>query len=300
MNKLIHILLKPLHKWIEVPGLIEINITKEKELCLEIAGQGYIQEQDDCLNYQYWNKLCFALANIAGFCFDEHTQPRLSTVLPGGHRFEAMLGPHVKNKISISIRIRNKQTKNLSDFGLTKSDASKLIEKVNNGCNCLVSGGTSSGKTTFLNTLIAYIPPSKRVLTVEDTPELYLPNFKNSVQYIVSRNEQQSIGYNQIIDHVMRSRPDIIMVGEVSVYNAYPILRLLNSGHQGFFTTIHANSAKLAIEAAFAQNVQLAGLSSQNISPWLHQTVDLVIHLKAKKNNKHVQEIFSPCQGAYW
>ena len=81
----------------------------------------------------------------------------------------------------------------------------------------MVSGGTSSGKTTFLNTLLSYIPRSKRILAVEDTYELNIGHY-DKVNYIISRNEANpTINYPQIIDHLVRSRPDLIVCDEISV-----------------------------------------------------------------------------------
>ncbi len=293
MNSLIVILMQPLVKYLSMDDLMEISIVESGWVCLEKRGEGYIRLQDDGLNYAFWIRLCYALANINNMEFDVVTQPKLSTVLPGGHRIEALLGSYVDSKISISIRVNNKLNIGLDDFGLRPYQINKLILSMQEGCNCLISGGTSSGKTSFLNALIKHVSVNTRILTLEDAREINLPDKSISVQYIVNRNKKNDVvGYSEMIDHLMRSRPDIIMVGEVSLHNAFPILRLLNSGHKGFFCTIHANSSELAIDAAFPQNVQLAGQYSSNISSWLRQTLDVVIHLCSTPMGKKVTNIY--------
>jgi type IV secretory pathway ATPase VirB11/archaellum biosynthesis ATPase len=282
-------------EWINFPNLIEFNVVEPKWICLEIDEIGYIKKEAPKLTFHYWQKLLFALANFHGIYFDMNKQPRLSVVLPGGHRMEAMLGTCVDKKISVSVRIRRNIRKRLTDFGITQELEHWLINMVKQGCNFIISGWTGSGKTTFLNTLISHIPRSSRILTVEDTREIFLESDDYSCQYIVSRNEKSTnIGYNEIIDHIVRSRPDILVVGEVSIGNAYPILRLLNSGHKGFLCTIHANSCRSAINWAFPQNIQLAGISPDNITNWLNNALDVVIQLGANIQTKFIKEIYSP------
>jgi Flp pilus assembly CpaF family ATPase len=112
----------------------------------------------------------------------------------------------------------------------------------------------------------------------------------------VSRNETNpAIGYSAIIDHLVRSRPDVIIAGEVSVANAFPIVRMLNSGHAGFMCTIHANTPDLALIAAMPQNIQLAGSNSLGISELLYQTIDMVLQLhRTPKGTRAVTEVLFP------
>ena len=295
MKELIVLLMQPLNRYLSMENLMEINVTESGYLCLEKDITGFERQQDQNLDFIFWQRLCRVLANVNGVAFDPILQPRLSTVLPGGHRIEAMLGNNINRKISVSIRVNRKTKRKLNDFGLSECQQSELISLINKGCNCLISGGTSSGKTSFLNVLLQELVLKKRILTVEDVREICLPNIDYSSQYIVSRNEKNAvIGYPEIIDHLMRSRPDIIVVGEVSVHNAFPILKLLNSGHKGFFCTIHANSPRLALNAAFSQNIQLAGGDASNVGAWLCQTLDIVIQLCSTKKGKKVSQIYFP------
>lgn len=294
-NVALQMLLTPLFPLLETKDLVELSVNKPREVGLEIAGRGYQFQTAELLDYAYWVLLCHVLANQNGVVFNPQHQPRVSTALPGGHRFEAMLGKNVEHFLSISIRIKRAISIALEHFGLSGALKERIIHLVQSGANMVISGGTSSGKTTFLNQLIAYIPLHTRILTVEDTRELEVPHL-NRKHYIVSRNEANpAIGYSEMIDHLMRSRPDVIIAGEISVSNAFPIVRLFNSGHSGFMCTVHANSPELALSAAIPQNVRLAGLDSVGICELLHETVDIVLQLHRQPDGqRQVTEILFP------
>jgi Flp pilus assembly CpaF family ATPase len=294
-NAALHTLLIPLWPLLETENLVELSVNKPSEVGLEIVGSGYQFQKVERLDYAYWILLCHVLANQNGVVFNPQHKPRVSTALPGGHRFEAMVGKNVEHLLSISIRIKRVISIVLEHFGLKDALKERIIDLVQTGANMVISGGTSSGKTTFLNQLIAYIPEHTRILTVEDTRELEVPHL-NRKHYIVSRNEANpAIGYSEMIDHLMRSRPDVIIAGEVSVSNAFPIVRLFNSGHSGFMCTVHANSPELALRAAIPQNIRLAGLDSVGVCDLLYQTVDIVLQLHRQPNGqRQVTEILFP------
>jgi Flp pilus assembly CpaF family ATPase len=287
--------IKPLLSYLNAPDLVEINVNQPKELRLEsvIDGVKFIKVPE--LDFKYWLNLCHILANGNGLVFDPVTQPRVSVELPGGHRFEAMIGDSVKNKLSASIRLKRKNKLELDDFFLTGQLKNEMISMLQNGANIVISGGTSSGKTTFLNTLLRYVPQSKRILAVEHTYELNIQQY-DKVNYIISRNETNpTVNYPQIIDHLVRSRPDLIVCGEISVTNAFPVLRMLNSGHSGFMCTVHANTPDLALSAAIPQNIVMSGIDILNIKELLYQLIDLTIQLHRMDSGKRkVTEVLFP------
>ncbi len=287
--------LKPLEPFLKTKNLVELSVNKPQEVGLEIAGIGYHFVAAPELTDRYWTSLCHILANGNGMMFDPIRQPKVSTYLPGGHRFEAMIGKNVRSELSVSIRLKRQIVLPLRAFGLKGAIQERLINLVKRGANMIVSGGTSSGKTTFLNQLIPYIPKESRILTVEDTYELDIPHL-NAVSYFISRNESNpSIGYAEMIDHLVRSRPDIIITGEVSVANAFPIVRILNTGHLGFMSTIHANTPTLALTSAIPQNIKMAGIDSSDIAELLYQVVDVVIQLHRFPDGKRkITDILFP------
>lgn len=285
----------PLLIYLNDLDLVEINVNLPKELRLESITQGIKFIAVPALDFKYWLNLCHILANGNGLFFDPITQPRISVELPGGHRFEAMIGDSVKNKLSVSIRLKRSNNLKLDDFLLTGCLKQEIIAMLQSGANIVISGGTSSGKTTFLNTLLRLVSQSKRILAVEDTYELAIGQY-DKVNYMVSRNESNpSVNYPQIIDHLVRSRPDLIVCGEISVANAFPVLRMLNTGHRGFMCTVHANTPELALSAAIPQNIVMSGNSIPNIKELLYELVDLTIQLHRMDNGKRrVTEILFP------
>ena len=287
--------INPLLIYLNDQDLVEINVNQPQELRLESATHGVKFITVPELDFKYWLNLCHVLANGNGLFFDPTIQPRVSVELPGGHRFEAMIGDGVKNRLSVSIRLKRNIKLELEDFGLTGQLKDEIISMLSNGANIVVSGGTSSGKTTFLNTLLHYIPRSKRILAVEDTYELNIGHY-DKVNYIVSRNEANpTINYPQIIDHLVRSRPDLIVCGEISVANAFPILRMLNTGHRGFMCTVHANTPDLALSAAIPQNVVMSGITISNVKKLLYQLVDLTIQLhRTDSGKRQITEVLFP------
>lgn len=292
-NWFLESLLKPLRSFLEVENLKEISILQEKEIGLEIDGKGYIFLKAPELDYNYWKILCHSLANVNGILFNPNFHPILSTILYDPktgykHRFEAMLGPCVEEELSISIRLQRKDPKTLEDFGVEGELKETILSFINFQKSIIISGGTSSGKTTLLNLLAQNIPLHKRILSIEDARELSLPH-KNWKAYCIPRYEEKtSSTYQSIIDHFMRARPDIILSGEISILNSFPILRLLNTGHQGFMCTIHANTPHLAIEEAFPQNLHLAGYTFSGVSDFLKKTIDLILHVDSETSGKKI------------
>ena len=302
-NCLVNHYLSPLDHLLCNESLMEISVIGEKTIGLEYGDKGYHFEHHEALDSSYWRRLCKVLANMNGLKFNPPLNPFLSVALPGGHRFQAKLGQGVDSRVDISIRLFRDQAVSFENFGLSSCESEFIVSHIQKGVNCLVSGGTSSGKTTFLRQALSYIQPSKRILTLEDTREIFLPNHEHVVSHVVARNgskDEQSQAYRDEIDHMMRSRPDIIVLGEVSTSNAFPILRFLNSGHAGFFSTVHANSAELALSSAIPQNIVLSGHPAQNVESVLRNTVGMVIQLNKTSKGRLVTEIYLPQENTYF
>lgn len=293
--------LEPLSPYFRKRDLVELSANRPGEIGMEIAGKGYAFERVPWMSLRFWEGICHALANKAGHAFDPIEQPRVSTRLPGGHRFEAMMGKSVLSGLTVSIRVKRKAHASLEDFGVTGEAKAEIEAAIRRGANVIVSGGTSSGKTTLVNLLLPLIPTNCRVLTIEDTAELDVPH-QNQVNHIISRNEANPrVGYAEVFDHAMRSRPDQILLGELSIPNAFPSLLLLNSGHRGFLCTMHADSASLALDEGFYQRVALSGhheIGAEYLARYLRRTVDLVVQVsKVGGDRRQVVELWWPTKG---
>ena len=125
----------------------------------------------------------------------------------------------------------------------------RLLLSIKRGDHILVSGATSTGKTTFLNNLLKILDIHKRIVTIEDTRELLVPH-PNRVHLVLSRTEQTNeMDYAKIIDLVVRFTPDAIIGGEISTSNAGALWELMGSGHDNCLATIHAESSEAAYQA---------------------------------------------------
>ena len=278
-NDLLLQALKTLSVYYERPGIEEVAVNRPHEIWIK-SGDGWQSEDAPEVSYKYILSLCRLLANVTEQDFDKDKIPILAATLPGGHRFQAVIGPNVRYEIAdthgmaICVRCFKKEKKfNLADYMLRPGEElaelpeksvkrkkyaetpfEDLIGAVEHGEAVLISGATSTGKTTFLNALVEYIPPNRRIVTVEDTREVLLPHV-NRVHLIVSRTgSANQVNYSHILDSVVRLTPDAIICGEISVSNVKSIYRLMTTGHSNFFATIHAESPQMAIKA-FWQNL---------------------------------------------
>lgn len=294
--------LKPLQRYLDMPDLVELSVSNSSQVGLEIAGHGYQFVETPELTEGYWLRLCRVLANLKGTYFDEQDQPILSAELPGGHRFQAMIGRHVKNRLMITIRVRRKLKVGLDQFGVSGPIKEDIINVIKACGVILISGGMSSGKTTLFNALLSHIPQEARIQCVEDAFELDIPHH-NKDNYFVDRNDaSQSVNYTRIIEHITRARPDFILTGEVSVENAFSVVRLLNLGH-GFMATVHANTPKLCFDA-ISQNIAMSGIQGFDVKPVLSSTIDRVIQIAKIKDEdsekRQVVEVFAPKENYSW
>lgn len=305
--------LEALGRYFRKRGLAELVVNTPGEVGLLIRSEGpegpsesWVWEAAPSLDRSYLESLCHTLANKVGQRFDPVEQPRVSVQLPGGHRFEAMVGKVVTSGLSVTIRVKRRAKASLGDFGLGPEVVERLAAAMAEGANVVVSGGTATGKTTFLNLLLELIPADKRLFIMEDTVELEVPH-RNVTRRVLARNETGvAIGYPEVFDHAMRSRPDQVLLGELSTTNAFAAISLLNTGHRGFAATLHADSPRLALGEKFYQYLALAGhagIPADYVARYLEQVVDLVIQIRRDHGGsarRRVTEIWAPAAGETW
>lgn len=296
MSDMVRALMTPLDKYLLQKDVKEIEANEEYYVCLQREGVKDREHlYDENLTYSFWSRMCNVLANVYDANIQDTRQPEISAILPGGHRIEAEIGCSVSKKIAVSIRVRRNIKRKLKDFGISKADAKTLMALIKEGCNLMISGGTGLGKTTLLNLLIQPLAlAKKRFLTIEDAMEVVLADERFSVQFFVSRNsESQRDEFRKKINRTVRMNPDIIIIGEISADNAYPALRLFNTGHASSFCTIHANTPHDAIHEAFPNNIQIAGYDPTGVGKSVERLVDVVIQLY-EHDGKRSAEIYYP------
>ena len=165
---------------------------------------------------------------------------------------------------------------------ISPGGAAFLRSAVLAGCNIFISGGTSSGKTTFLNALSAFIPPEERVITIEDSLELQLQNLPNLVR-LETRDAnlegEHRITIRDLIRTALRMRPNRIVVGEVRGEEALDMLQAMNTGHRGSLSTGHANSARDMLSRLETMVLMGGELPFAAVRAQIASAIDLIVHL---------------------
>lgn len=229
------------------------------------------------------------IQRIVGLAGREVNQanPICDTRLPDGSRVNVVLPPIALCGPTLTIRKFSKTPmtiEKLIKYGsLTQEIADKLEMLVKAKYNIFISGGTGSGKTTFLNALSNYIPKDERIITIEDSAELQITGIENLVS-LETRNANTSgagqITIRDLIKASLRMRPERIVVGEVRGSEALDMLQAMNTGHDGSLSTGHANSTEDMLSRLETMVLQgAAGLPLEAIRQQIASAVDIIIHL---------------------
>lgn len=184
-----------------------------------------------------------------------------------------------------------KEIEKMASDGLVNQLFKLAIEK---RLNILVSGGTSSGKTTVARALLAMSHEDERLVTIEDAVELR-PEHDNVVALVASRREGSDRSTGKLLESALRMRPDRLIVGELRGAEAYNFLEAINTGHPGSISTIHADSPQLALER-IALMVMQTGVrfTREDVIDYAKQTIDLIIQVGRKDGKRGVLEISLP------
>lgn len=242
------------------------------------------------------------IQRIVGLAGREVNQanPICDTRLPDGSRVNVVLPPIALCGPTVTIRKFSKTPmtiEKLIEYGsITKEIAEKLEMLVKAKYNIFISGGTGSGKTTFLNALSNYIPKDERVITIEDSAELQIIGIENLVS-LETRNANTSgageITIRDLIKSSLRMRPERIVVGEVRGGEALDMLQAMNTGHDGSLSTGHANSTVDMLSRLETMVLQGAeGLPLEAIRQQIASAVDIIIHLsRLRDKSRKTMEI---------
>ncbi|MDR1064991.1 MAG: CpaF family protein [Oscillospiraceae bacterium] len=242
------------------------------------------------------------IQRIVGLAGREVNQanPIVDTRLPDGSRVNVVLPPIALGGPTMTIRKFSKTpmtVEKLIEYGsLTREIADKLRLFVQAKYNIFISGGTGSGKTTFLNALSDFIPKSERVITIEDSAELQIKGIDNLVS-LETRNANSAgagqITIRDLIRASLRMRPERIVVGEVRGAEALDMLQAMNTGHDGSLSTGHANSTRDMLSRLETMVLQgSAGLPLEAIRQQTASALDMIIHLsRLRDHSRRTMEI---------
>lgn len=278
--------------------ITEVMINGPQNIFIEQNGRLFKLDKE----FESQRRLEDIIQRIVGLAGREVNQanPICDTRLPDGSRVNVVLPPIALCGPTVTIRKFSKTPmtiEKLIQYGsITKEIAEKLQMLVKAKYNIFISGGTGSGKTTFLNALSNYIPKDERVITIEDSAELQIEGIDNLVS-LETRNANASgagqITIRDLIKSSLRMRPERIIVGEVRGGEALDMLQAMNTGHDGSLSTGHANSTEDMLSRLETMVLQgAAGLPLEAIRQQIASAVDIIIHLsRLRDKSRKTMEI---------
>lgn len=318
--------LEPLQVWLESEEVTEICINRPREIYVELGSEWRVHEVND-LSYEYLESMAVAIARLHDDEISE-TKPILSALLPAGERIQIVFPPACEpDTISMTIRRPSQKRFTLTDYEhtgyfsriipvsdeltdfdrelLRLKDDKRYREFFTNAVasgqkNIVVAGGTGSGKTTFMKAMIDVVPSWERLITIEDVPELFLPNHPNHVHLFYPSEAQDGkaiVTSATLLKSCLRMKPDRILPAELRGGETFDFLNVCSSGHGGAITSCHAGSASEAFERLalmVLQNPQGRTLPYDVIKRLLRMTIDIVVHVDNDHGDKgrHITEIW--------
>ena len=314
--------LAPLADILERPDVTDVYVNRPRELWIETSA-GEIERHDaPALDEALLARLARQIAAMSHQGISrEH--PLLSATLPDGARVQVVIPPATRGHLALAIRKNIVPDMALEDYEaagafegtrrgeLDADDGGKrsltaLLESgdvagamrlaVRQRRNILVSGGTSTGKTTFLNALLREVPAEERLILIEDTPELRVPH-ANMVGLLAARSElgEAQVSANDLVAACLRMRPDRIILGELRGPEAFAFLRAVNTGHPGSMTTVHADNARQAIEQIVLLVLQAGTqLNRDDVRHYVRSTIGLYVQLTREGGQRRVAQVTCP------
>ncbi len=294
--------LAPFRRWLDRDTVTEIMVNRPGEVWIEDAADpGMKRIETPEIDDRLVRRLAEQVARVSHQGINrEH--PLLGATLPDGARVQFCGPPAARRHWTMAIR-RHRRL----DLPLDAYDAGPLGQAaepvmpdpqaqpvaflraaIRARRTILISGGTSTGKTTFLNAMLGEIPRGERVILVEDTPELRLPG-ENGVGLVAVKGElgEAKVTANELLQAALRLRPDRIVLGELRGAESVSFLRAINTGHPGSFSTIHANSLRGALEQLSLMVMQTGiGLTRSDTIAYAASVIDVVVQLGRDANGK--------------
>ena len=284
--------LRPIADLVQDPTVSEIMVNGSQRVFVERDGvidvvEGVTIEE---------RSLRVAVKNIARILGDDVSEevPILDARLPDGSRVAAVLPPCSLGGTTLTIRKFHARFWTCQELVRVGMITEELVDLVRQALlhrdNVLISGGTGTGKTTLLNALATLLPASDRIVVIEDTAELQFTH-PNLVRFEARRAQPDlpAVTIRDLLRATLRHRPDRIIVGEVRGGEAFDLLQALNTGHSGSLSTIHANSAELAL-TRFASCVLQSGvdLPYSAIRRLIGESIDLLFHLERRRGTRRL------------
>lgn len=308
----LRVYLRPFAKYLETPDVTEVMVNRPGEVWIEQAGQTEMRRvEDPRIDDALLGRLAAQIARTTHQGVNRES-PLLAAVLPEGERVQMVGPPATRAGWALSIRRHLTLERPLEAYDRplpprmeksigARKDADSirthpvafLREAVLARKTVLISGGTSSGKTTFLNALLRAVPPGERIITVEDTPEIVVSQ-PNTLGLVAVKGDmgEARVTVEDLLQASLRLRPDRIIVGEIRGRETATFLRAINTGHPGSFTTVHANTPDGALEQ-IAMMVMQSGLtlSRDETVTYARSLIDIVVQLGRAGGERRITDI---------
>jgi type IV secretion system protein VirB11 len=314
--------LSPLQDFLDDPHVVEISVNEPGVVFIERLGAAFMERHEiPALTAGEIRNIGERVA-AATNQFISRAEPLLSAALPTGERIQVVLPPAAPKGGSLSIRKQVTHNFSLEEYrdngsldrvsvavgGLTETDrhmiellrSDRIYEfisaAIGNRISILISGGTSSGKTTFLNACLKSIDLNERIITLEDTPELFPPQH-NVVSLLASKGDQgtSQVTIQHLLEASLRMRPDRLFVGEIRGSEAFSFLRAINTGHPGSMSTVHADTPMGAYEQLVMMMHQAgmgSGFTKEDLMSYIQLVIPIVIQLRREGGKRGVSEIY--------
>lgn len=307
--------LAPLEPWLGRADVTDILINRPGEVWIETTTGAAAREPAPELTELVLARLARQIAG-ASHQGVSREHPVLSASLPGGQRVQVIAPPATREGLALAVRKHTLSDLAIADLAAAgvfqrgaedgPSDDAQLLALLRSGDlagffpaavrarkTMVLSGGTSSGKTTLLNALIKEIEGHERLIAIEDTPEIKLPH-GNALGLIAVRGEmgETRVDAEALLQASLRMRPDRILLGELRGSEAFAFLRAVNTGHPGSITTVHADSPSGAID----QIAMMALLGGANVAwaaihAYASQVIDVVVQMKRQGGQRFVSAV---------
>jgi type IV secretion system protein VirB11 len=309
--------LAPFAQWLDADDVTEILVNHPQEVWVERMGVAQMERHDaPLIDAQLLERLAHQIARINHQGVSREN-PLLAAVLPGGARVQMILPPATRGNIALAIRKHVLHDLSLENYGqnggfdILKSSREGdpghgLAAKLKQGDildflrstiaarkTILLSGGTSSGKTTLLNALLKEIPAHERVIAIEDTPEIKLGR-DNAIGLVAVPGDQGEarVTIDDLMRASLRMRPDRLIVGELRGAETVTFLRAINTGHPGSLSTVHASSVDGAYEQIALMCMQAGlGLGRDETIGYAKSMIDIVIQLTRKNGVRGIEDV---------
>lgn len=275
-------------------GVTDVLVNAPDEVWID-RGHGLERTDVAFVDDDAVRRLAVRLASRTGRRLDD-AMPWVDATLPDGTRLHAVLPPLVAHPV-MSLRVLRRRRLSLDDLvslGAMPADLAVVLRGLVSSCaTVLVSGGTGSGKTTLMSALLAGVPATERILSIEDTAELNVdhPHVVGLVSRPANLEGAGRVTLADLVRQALRMRPDRLVVGEFRGAEVIEVITALNTGHSGGLASIHANSA-LDVPGRLVALGALSGADASTVLALARTAVDVVVHLeRAADGRRYVKHI---------